>query len=440
LIKSGLSKAKANQLAATDAITPESDAVWQTANAEREDPPTLREALSEFHQLTGGSVTNLKGFIRAGDRAYAMADGTINLGSDPQELLLFHEMAHLLEDGNPEIAQAARSWRDSRATGAAKSLRSITGDNGYNPEEIAIPDDFVSPYAGKVYASGSTEIISMGLEFFGSNRGVQRLLERDPEHFYLMLGVIDKARSEGSKAQNQASALSANDPRYSGLQDVFSGGYRQLTPVEEAMLRSQQKRKNEYEAYLQREKESIRRRTSGEIDRKLREYYDTEARQIRKRLGIPEPQETAKQTAQDKTTDGKLQIKSYTRELEPVQVLGLDGIDEEKLNPTQKTALRVARDYQSVQQEINEAIARIPSDSKTLPADAYQRIYAKTNQLFDRLTGLINESKALTGKTGRDDLERYIGAIAKISKENLPGYEIRPATKELIDKAAKRPC
>ena len=194
LIKSGLSKAKANRLTDQTFVLEEAVDQWDKANAGRKSPPTLKETMTSFHQLTGGSVKNLQSVVLAGDRAYSSSKGTINVGSDPHEIVLFHEMAHQLEYSNLELNAAARAWRDSRATGKPATLRSITGDQNYKADEIAVPDKFVTPYVGKIYDSGSTEVISVGLEHFGSAGAIQHLLERDPEHFYLMVGMLDSLR------------------------------------------------------------------------------------------------------------------------------------------------------------------------------------------------------------------------------------------------------
>ena len=45
---------------------------------------------------------------------------------------------------------------------ATKPLRELAPDANYRPEEVALPGDFVDPYVGKQYPSGSTEAVSMG--------------------------------------------------------------------------------------------------------------------------------------------------------------------------------------------------------------------------------------------------------------------------------------
>ncbi len=55
-------------------------------------------------------------------------------------------------------------------------------------DEKAYEDDFLSPYVGKVYQRGSTEIISMGLEWMYKNP--VGFYEKDPDHFDLILRIL----------------------------------------------------------------------------------------------------------------------------------------------------------------------------------------------------------------------------------------------------------
>lgn len=437
LIKSGLSRELAEKLTNLLEITPEADGIWQSVNP----GVAVDDVVTEFHRLTGGALRlgnrpgDFQGFIYASPRPHAdLRDRSINVGQDPYEEALFHELGHFLEAQNPELAKAARAWRDARATGSKQSLRQLTGLD-YQTSEQAVPDGFVNPYVGKVYRDGLTEVVSTGLEHFGSAETMKHLLKEDPEHFYLTLGILDEAQ-RSRRTGKSSRALTAKSPLFSGLQDTFSGGYRPLTPVEEEMQRSQQKNAAAFKDYLKREEESIRRRTSGEIDRQLKEYYDAEAAALRRRLGIPTP-------VQSQAADGKggLQIVPQTRTLKPLPVRNdLDGLEVDRLNETQRKALGVAREYQQLLQEVNEVMGKIPGDGRTLPPDAYGRIYSKINQLMDRLKGTVNEAKQLSGKTGNETLESYMSQISTTSKEGLPGYQIRSASDAIAKKAEVRPC
>ena len=142
---------------------------------------------TEFYQITNGAgSTTLDTFKYTDKRAYAsegMRD--INIGEDGFAKDIYHEMGHHIEYEDKRIAKAASDWRDKRATGSASPLR------GYS-NEIAIPGNYVSPYVGKIYHNGCTEVISVGLEAFSSSEKMLRFYEKDKEHFQFIMGVIKR--------------------------------------------------------------------------------------------------------------------------------------------------------------------------------------------------------------------------------------------------------
>ena len=63
-------------------------------------------------------------------------------------------------------------------------------NSNYKWSEIAKKDNFFSPYCGKIYQGGGTEILSMGLEEIFDN--AIEFSEKDPEYFNFVLDVIQK--------------------------------------------------------------------------------------------------------------------------------------------------------------------------------------------------------------------------------------------------------
>lgn len=104
----------------------------------------------------------------------------------------FHEMAHFAEHRDPEAGKLAEDWVNGRAKGAPMPLSQLTGNSNYRDDEKALPDNFVDPYAGKLYGNGITEVYSMGLQAFASGRMITDFYRRDPEHFDLMMRFIRK--------------------------------------------------------------------------------------------------------------------------------------------------------------------------------------------------------------------------------------------------------
>ncbi|MBW4478611.1 MAG: hypothetical protein KME54_17565 [Tolypothrix brevis GSE-NOS-MK-07-07A] len=148
-------------------------------------------AAAEFYQIARGyGSSTLRTFKRDTDRAYAnKQEKTINIGVFPDKHTIYHEMGHHVEFEDPRIAAAAREWRDKRATGEEQSLNSLVEYGTFREDEKAKPDKYISPYVGKVYRDGSTEVISMGIQHFHSKESMLEFYEQDREHYQFIMGV-----------------------------------------------------------------------------------------------------------------------------------------------------------------------------------------------------------------------------------------------------------
>lgn len=72
-------------------------------------------------------------------------------------------------------------------------MSDITGNRNYKASEMAKPDDFDSPYTGRIYKrSGDTEIISMGLEQMFNNPA--KFARDDPDYFDFIFTTLENAR------------------------------------------------------------------------------------------------------------------------------------------------------------------------------------------------------------------------------------------------------
>lgn len=131
---------------------------------------------------------------------YQEADQTVNFSAHDGVRTIVHEVGHWIEwnlgryrkdNGYPgqPIQKAAQEFLHSRVENEpTQRLKDIFPGMGYGSHEVARPDKFLDPYVGKIYTSGSTEIVSMGLEhlyadpvnFFNQDRG----------HFEFILEVI----------------------------------------------------------------------------------------------------------------------------------------------------------------------------------------------------------------------------------------------------------
>ncbi|MEQ8273462.1 MAG: Fic family protein [Deltaproteobacteria bacterium] len=131
-------------------------------------------------------------------RADARRSGTLNIGEDITRGITFHEIGHYIEFTNPEVAAAARAWvmeRSRMANGGTAQrgeMRDLAGSDFYDRGEMAFEDHFDNPYIGRDYGEGgSTEVVSVGMEYLTSPERMLQLYQRDPEHFFFMMGVLE---------------------------------------------------------------------------------------------------------------------------------------------------------------------------------------------------------------------------------------------------------
>jgi hypothetical protein len=158
----------------------------------------LKMLVAEFYRF-GSPPLGVKRFTFTDARADANRNGDLNVGSDPTKTKMFHEMGHYLEYSQPEIAAAARAWvraRSEQANGGnakTTTMRELSGSDEYRADEVAYEDHFDNPYVGKRYDDRhTTEVVSVGMESFISPDKMVDLYQRDPEHFFFMLGVLKR--------------------------------------------------------------------------------------------------------------------------------------------------------------------------------------------------------------------------------------------------------
>ena len=160
--------------------------------SKRHDEESLRSALVELYQISGGRSNVLRDIKATESRAWADdISNSVNIGwgesSANTTRDLYHEVGHLLEAQSLETVQAAWGFRIARAEGDAKPM-----GGQYDDDEIAYPGKYIDPYVGKVYKEngGPTEVLSMGIQHFSTPEDMMSLYEQDPEHFFLTIGAL----------------------------------------------------------------------------------------------------------------------------------------------------------------------------------------------------------------------------------------------------------
>ncbi|MBW4666473.1 MAG: hypothetical protein KME60_03255 [Cyanomargarita calcarea GSE-NOS-MK-12-04C] len=165
--------------------------VYDLPKASPKEIKEIKDHLAEFYGLSGG-----KGAVsyveHSSDRAFANEQQSlINVGNKTNKEIIFHELGHHVEYNSSSVQSAARDWVKSRATSQTPAkLSDLTGSKTYGNDEIALPDSFISAYVGKVYAHGSTEVLSMGVEHLAEPKKMIYLHQQDIEHFHFTIGAL----------------------------------------------------------------------------------------------------------------------------------------------------------------------------------------------------------------------------------------------------------
>ena len=97
-----------------------------------------------------------------------------------------HEMGHWMEHHDPKLYRRSERLLEKRLQGDPRGIRKmseITSSNGYGDDEVAVEDDFLSPYMGKLYPKRqqASEITSMGVEWL--YKDPVSLMDKDAEMF-----------------------------------------------------------------------------------------------------------------------------------------------------------------------------------------------------------------------------------------------------------------
>lgn len=163
--------------------------------------------LADFYRLSGGKASAISLVNTGSKRAYATNINTstdkkiIAIDTNFTRTVLFHELAHHLE--NDAIAKAAANGFlvKRRESDKPYSLRSLTGNKGYGPREAAYKDSFLDAYIGKVYNDKTTEVFAMGVQYLASPLDTAILYAKDPELFALISGYLSSPLTPAMRAR-----------------------------------------------------------------------------------------------------------------------------------------------------------------------------------------------------------------------------------------------
>lgn len=163
----------------------------------------IRESIADMMVMTNRQI-DVDFITNANARPFFSYNGnTVNVGADTAmgnvglvKETLYHEIAHSMEYRESKYKLADVDFLRRRAT--SPDIGPIYDDLGESTNEEGYSDDWVTPYIGRVYEWGdgrpgvrSTEVLSVGMEHFANKNRMYDLYEEDPEHFHLVLGILE---------------------------------------------------------------------------------------------------------------------------------------------------------------------------------------------------------------------------------------------------------
>jgi SPP1 gp7 family putative phage head morphogenesis protein len=113
---------------------------------------------------------------------------TVNFGKLTDKQTVFHEYAHHFEHGNTRMQKLTNGWLRNRSNdGTVDRLASFTN---YTDKELAFKDLFRTPYTGKIYENGFTEVISTGVEEMATAASRLKHAMGDFDHFNFVIEAL----------------------------------------------------------------------------------------------------------------------------------------------------------------------------------------------------------------------------------------------------------
>jgi len=145
-----------------------------------------QRGVAEFRKLVGtGTVDDALIYVEPTRSGRSFQGGqTINMSTSSGTKTAIHEMGHWLEEQDSEVYTKAAAFYDRRTAGEKATW---LGDN-YDKNEITRRDKFLSPYMGKDYGRDTTEIVSMGMEYYWDDP--RTFARKDPEYFDFIFDLL----------------------------------------------------------------------------------------------------------------------------------------------------------------------------------------------------------------------------------------------------------
>lgn len=223
--------------------------------------------IAEVYRYVGGKMGPVEIIVQKGTRrAFARGRAIICLDSNFTKSTLFHECGHLVEAWDDCSLAASIAFIKSRAQGAPKSLKTLTGLR-YRAGEYAFPDSFIDPYVGKDYSGTASEVFSMAVQNMASPAHLANFIEKDPEHFKLFLGVCQRQSPELARKmkdmENKVKETAAKQKQVAELYSRWEKSLKKAVPSNLSELLTSPDGVAGYKAYKYGSKRKYILRTEG---------------------------------------------------------------------------------------------------------------------------------------------------------------------------------
>ena len=116
---------------------------------------------------------------------------SVNFAASDSVAVQFHEYGHLLEDVR-SVRRKTSAWLRARS-GHKPPMRYNKISSWSKDTQMAYKNKFIDPYVGKIYTSGDTEVMSMGMQQFTDYKRMLRFAKKDFDHFSLIHGILTGA-------------------------------------------------------------------------------------------------------------------------------------------------------------------------------------------------------------------------------------------------------
>jgi len=173
-----------------------------------EPPAAWRDGMKAVNEMIGNAVPagSPTATVRTMDehdpwynsaRSYHNDFFGVTMHPEASTSTMVHEMGHWVESHVPGATAAIWDHIDSRTQGETnRSLQLLTGNPGYNSDEVAKPDKFADPYMGKEYNRRASEFLSMSLQHMYEDP--VGFAKKDPQSFDFTNQLLAQARAFGN--------------------------------------------------------------------------------------------------------------------------------------------------------------------------------------------------------------------------------------------------